>query len=385
MSSAILNEAYERLHHAGPEWGEDELTNHGPMAVEVLVRRGHASKVHRWVDAYVRRLDDLPAVSERLTDRTWWAALGDGRRIGDWTDYFVRQLQEQPWPDVLGGGIAATHRPRRRPRPADRPRHRHHTALSHLWAGQPRPAGTHGYRTQRRTAHVAGSQRADACPPVLFGDGFESGTLSAWSGGAGLLVQQQLVADGAWAARSTTTGAASYAYRTLDASTSEVTVRLALQLVSISGTSSFNFLKVRTATGTAIAELFITPAQILGLRNDVTGIATSSPNTVTTGVWHDVRLHVVVNGTSSTTEVLFDGATVPALTSNVANLGTTGVGRVQVGENVTGRTADLAYDTVTVAGAAASRDPVLVAAGDIACDPLNPTSTGARVPARTAT
>lgn len=101
MSSAILNEAYERLHHAGPEWGADQLTNHGPMAVEVLVRRGHASEVHRWVDAYVRRLDDLPAASEQITDRTWWAALGNGRRIGDWTDYFVRRLHEQPWPDVL--------------------------------------------------------------------------------------------------------------------------------------------------------------------------------------------------------------------------------------------------------------------------------------------
>src|SRR5258705_216473 len=137
-----------------------------------------------------------------------------------------------------------------------------------------------------------GSKQADASPPVLFADGFESGSLSAWSGGTGLLVQQQLVADGAWAARSTTTGAASYAYRTLDAATGELTVRLALHLVSISGTSSFNFLKVRTASGTAIAELYITPTQILGFRNDVTGIATNSPNTVTPRVWHDLRLHV---------------------------------------------------------------------------------------------
>ncbi len=222
----------------------------------------------------------------------------------------------------------------------------------------------------------AGSKQADASPPVLFADGFESGTLSAWSGGTGLLVQQQLVADGAWAARSTTTGAASYAYRTLDATTGEMTVRLALHLVSISGTSSFNFLKVRTTTGTAIAELYITPTRILGLRNDVTGIATNSPNTVTTGVWHDVRLHIIVNGTASTTEVLFDGATVPALTSNAANLGTTAVGRVQIGENVPGRTADLGFDTVTVTGSAASPDPVLAAAGDIACDPLNPNFNG---------
>ncbi|HEU4348262.1 MAG TPA: metallophosphoesterase, partial [Actinoplanes sp.] len=216
-----------------------------------------------------------------------------------------------------------------------------------------------------------GSGASGANPPELFADGFESGNLSAWSGGAGLAVQQQLVADGAWAARSTTTGAASYAYRSLDAATGEITVRLALRLESISGTSSFNFLKLRTATGTAIAEMYVTPSRVLGLRSNVTGVAVNSPVSVATGVWHDVRLHVIVNGTASTTEVLFDGATVPALGSSTANLGSVPVGRVQVGENVAGRTADLAFDTVTAAGASQDRDPVLAAAGDIACDPLN--------------
>jgi hypothetical protein len=38
MSDGVLTEAYERFHRTGPEWGADQLTNHGPMAVEVLVR-----------------------------------------------------------------------------------------------------------------------------------------------------------------------------------------------------------------------------------------------------------------------------------------------------------------------------------------------------------
>jgi hypothetical protein len=101
MSGGVLNEAYERFHRTGPEWGENQLTNHGPMAVEVLVRRGRAAEVSRWVDAYARRLDDLPAPSDEITDSSWQEALGDGRRIGDWTAYFVRQLREQPWRDVL--------------------------------------------------------------------------------------------------------------------------------------------------------------------------------------------------------------------------------------------------------------------------------------------
>ncbi|HEX4724913.1 MAG TPA: hypothetical protein VH333_20520 [Pseudonocardiaceae bacterium] len=101
MTSAILDEAYERFRDTGPEWGDDRLTNHGPMAAEVLVRRGHADQVHRWVDAYLRRLDELPAASDPITDDTWRDALGDQRRIGDWTAYLRREVTDAPWRDVL--------------------------------------------------------------------------------------------------------------------------------------------------------------------------------------------------------------------------------------------------------------------------------------------
>jgi hypothetical protein len=101
MTGGVLDEAYERFHHTGPEWGEDHLTNHGPMAVEVLVRRGRADEVGPWVDSYSRRLDELPGRTGAITDRNWREALGDGRRIGDWTEYFQRQLTERPWQDVL--------------------------------------------------------------------------------------------------------------------------------------------------------------------------------------------------------------------------------------------------------------------------------------------
>jgi Questin oxidase-like len=101
MSTAVLTEAYQRLHHAGPEWGADTLTNHGPMVVEVLVRRGRSADVHGWLDRYLTRLDDLPPAGEVITDRTWPQALGDSRRIGDWTAYFTRQVAERPWRRVL--------------------------------------------------------------------------------------------------------------------------------------------------------------------------------------------------------------------------------------------------------------------------------------------
>jgi hypothetical protein len=101
MTSPILAEAYQRLHHAGPEWNENSLTNHGPMAVEVLVRHGHEEDVHPWVDRYLERLDDLPAATDPITDDTWREAMGDNDRIADWTTYLTHQTAEMPWRDVL--------------------------------------------------------------------------------------------------------------------------------------------------------------------------------------------------------------------------------------------------------------------------------------------
>lgn len=116
MSDELLA-AYERLHDLGPEFGGDEegnhgLTNHGPMAAEVMVRRGLDIRVDDWLDAYVTRLTDLPAPGERITD--WRAALGDARRIADWTAFFRAEVRSSPWQEALAAwwprllpGIAA--------------------------------------------------------------------------------------------------------------------------------------------------------------------------------------------------------------------------------------------------------------------------------------
>jgi hypothetical protein len=72
------------------------------MVAEVLARRGRSADVHRWLDGYLTRLDELPAARTPITSRSWPEALGDARRIGDWTAYFLRQVAERPWPDVLG-------------------------------------------------------------------------------------------------------------------------------------------------------------------------------------------------------------------------------------------------------------------------------------------
>ena len=99
-ATGILDEAYQRLHLTGPEF-DGWLSNHGPMAAEAMVYRGHPGDVHSWLDRYCRRLEDLPRGIGPIGP-AWQEALGDSRRIADWVTYFRRGLAGHPWQAVLG-------------------------------------------------------------------------------------------------------------------------------------------------------------------------------------------------------------------------------------------------------------------------------------------
>src|SRR5258708_25197078 len=126
----ILGESLARLARTGPEY-RGGLSNHGPMAAEALVRLGLADEVEHWVDGYIKQLDDAPRPSDRITDDTWREALGDPKRVADWTAYLASQLADEPprdvldrwWPRLLPGlAAAATHgliRTSHAARPAD--------------------------------------------------------------------------------------------------------------------------------------------------------------------------------------------------------------------------------------------------------------------------
>ncbi|MEO3976152.1 questin oxidase family protein [Streptomyces sp. CAU 1734] len=98
--TGTLDEALDRLHVRGPEF-VGWLSNHGPMAVEALVRHGRADTVHRWLDRYSERLEEMPEVHTPITPENWFAALGDPRRIADWAVHFERETAERPWRAVL--------------------------------------------------------------------------------------------------------------------------------------------------------------------------------------------------------------------------------------------------------------------------------------------
>jgi Fibronectin type III domain/Calcineurin-like phosphoesterase len=190
-----------------------------------------------------------------------------------------------------------------------------------------------------------------ACPPPpLFADGFESGDLSHWTSNLGLAADPTQAHAGSYGSRSTSgsSGAAAWAWQQLPAGQPDLDYALWFKLLA-QGANVVDLLKLRTATGTALLTVFASPTGVLGYQNNVTTLSTYSHSPISPGVWHKLELHVVINGSSSQTQTWLDDQPVPDL-SKTESLGTTGIGRIQLGENIAGRSYDVAYDDVLLRG-----------------------------------
>lgn len=181
----------------------------------------------------------------------------------------------------------------------------------------------------------------------FFVDGFEAGSLAAWSNQGGVTVQGSELYAGAYAARATATAGAAWAYHSLSPAMTEQYYRIRFKIVS-SGASNVYLLKERTSTGGSIMGFYRSSTDsTLNYRNDIAGVTIRSTVPVSLGAWHELQVRLRINGTSGSVETWFDGALVPAL-SGTANFGTNPVGRVQIGDNTGGRTFDVAFDDVAV-------------------------------------
>jgi chitodextrinase len=212
-------------------------------------------------------------------------------------------------------------------------------------------ATTYNYQVRARDGSgnlSVPSNVATATVPIarLFSDGFESGNTSAWTFATGMSVQQQEVYAGAYAARTTSTGSATWAYEQLPTSQSQLYYRARFKIIS-QGANNVYLLKFRTGTGTSLLGIYVSNTGKLGYRNDITALSSSSTTSVALGTWHDLQMRVLINGTSSQTETWLNGTRIDAL-SKTESLGTTPLGRVQLGDNSTGRTYDVAFDGVEV-------------------------------------
>lgn len=180
--------------------------------------------------------------------------------------------------------------------------------------------------------------------PTVFSDGFESGTLSAWTSRAGLTVQSAEAHNGVFAARATTTTGATYAKKTLPATFADAYARVWFKPISTE--SQVNILRFRAADGTSLGYLYATPTGALAYRNEAAGTTIATSATIAAGSgWHALELHTT---TAGLLEVWVDG--VSAL-STTASLSTSPVGQFQIGEVNAGRTYDVVFDDAAFATA----------------------------------
>src|SRR5205823_6460575 len=101
----------------------------------------------------------------------------------------------------------------------------------------------------------------------------ESGDLSSWTGGSGLVVQPQEHFVGVYAARGVSTGAATYAYKDLITPQNDLYYRIRFKILS-RDTNTTYVQRFRTAAGASLLGMFINGGGLLSYRNDVTGVST---------------------------------------------------------------------------------------------------------------
>ena len=218
------------------------------------------------------------------------------------------------------------------------------------------PSGTYSV-TVTATGYQAQSQALTVNPggastrnfvlglALVFGDGFEGGSLSRWSSPVGLVAETSTVHTGAYAVEGNTTNGQTHAYKLLGAGYQELDYRIYFEVKSQSG--SFTLMGVQASTVSLIAHLQMANNGKLQLVNDIGHGSTMGP-TISLNTWHSLELHVIVNGTSSTIDVWFDGAAVASFASTSANLGTALVDEVRLGNLATGGTYDVVFDDVAV-------------------------------------
>jgi Calcineurin-like phosphoesterase len=192
------------------------------------------------------------------------------------------------------------------------------------------------------------SNTVTVTPVGLFNDDFESNSLSRWSSVTNLTVQTQEVFAGSFAARGTSNNLPAFALKLLSAPQNELYYRIHFKIMS--QIQPMNLLKFRTAdsgNGKSILGVFVSADGNLGTRNDILPATTSSTTQVIKGVWHELQVRMLNNGTAGEAEVWLDGTRINAL-SRPESFGPYMVGRIQLGENGPGLSFDVAYDDVTV-------------------------------------
>lgn len=179
----------------------------------------------------------------------------------------------------------------------------------------------------------------------LFVDGFESGSLTKWATRSRAVVQVTTVRSGAFAARMTATGAPAFARANLATTASTVRIRLWVNVLARDTASAMILARAQNSSAGGIVRILLASNGTLGYNNEVGKTWRTSSTQLPSG-WHLLEVEIAI-GTAGRVRVLLDGTVVPGL-DRTENLGSAGVQKLQIGDQVNGRTYDLVVDDVEV-------------------------------------
>jgi hypothetical protein len=176
-----------------------------------------------------------------------------------------------------------------------------------------------------------------------FADGFESGDLTRWTSNIGMVVEGNDVHRRSWAAQATSSGLPAFALARLKPPTGAVSYRVWFKPVQLD-TSAF-LVKLRRDTGGALLGIGLTRSMHLTLRDFATGGSARAPAKLHPDAWH--ALWVRLDTDAGSVRVRLDGYRAPALSGRWSFHGET-VGRLQLGDNRSGRSFSVDFDDVVV-------------------------------------
>ena len=162
----------------------------------------------------------------------------------------------------------------------------------------------------------------------IFSDNFTAG-FANWSGVTNLSIDNTTGGVAPPSARSQLTSVPDFAFKNLTGSFNNVCMSTRVNVASI-GSSTVTVLRLRTAANGNVIRVFANQAGVLHVRSDVSGTQKWSGVAIGSG-WHTVELCGTV-GANSTWDLYRDGAVI--VNDWAANTGTTGVGRVEIGDTL---------------------------------------------------
>jgi len=185
--------------------------------------------------------------------------------------------------------------------------------------------------------------------PAIFSDDFEAfGDSSLWARNYPFEVSEDIVANGAFAARLTNVGGTpEFGRKTLERRYSSMFLRLRFQPVEVKD-GPVTLVQFRENATSPILSIQIDSTGHISFLTESTAIASTSVRTVESGRWHELQVYVNTATTDRNVRVWLDDAELSTMRQDVFLGKDKTIEIIQLGDNTGGVQSDIAFDDIVV-------------------------------------